>query len=121
MVGEDVALRDAATGLTWQHGGSAREMVFAATDAYLHTLNTASFAGCDDWRLPTVEEAGTLLEPQAQDGLHVSVAFGRGVNFIWTADRHPDGRVWMLYFHDAAFARESAQFNAWVRAVRSAS
>ena len=65
------------------------------------------------------KEAATLLEPAAQEGLHIGPAFARGANFIWTADSHPEGRFWLVYFHDGTFACETPQFNAWVRAVRA--
>jgi len=119
VVGDMVVLIDRATGLMWQHGGSQRAMSFASAEEYVRRLNVEKLAGFKDWRLPTVEEVGSLIEPQAHDEMHISRAFRRGVNFVWTADRHPDGCMWMAYFFDAQFACEKPEFNAWVRGVRS--
>lgn len=114
-----MVLIDHATGLMWQHGGSERGMGFTSAEEYVHHLNAEKFAGFTDWRLPTIEEAGSLIEPKAHEGFQISPAFRRGVNFVWTSDRHPDGCIWMVYFFDAEFACERPAFNAWVRAVRS--
>ena len=119
VVGDVVVLIDRATGLMWQQGGSERGVRFASAEEYVRRLNVEKFAGFKDWRLPTMEEVGSLMEPQAHDELHISPAFRRGVNFIWTADHHPDGCIWMAYFFDAEFVCEKPRFNAWVRAVRN--
>lgn len=113
-----VVLFDAASGLMWQKGGSILPMIYAQASQYIAGLNADKFAGFNDWRLPTSEEAMSLMEPQAPGGMHIDEAFQRGINFIWTADRKPEGRVWMLYFSDGIIASETKNFNAWVRAVR---
>jgi hypothetical protein len=119
VVGDVVVLIDRATGLMWQHDGSEREVTFTSAEEYVRRMNAEKVTGFKDWRLPTMEEVGSLMEPQAHEELHISPAFRRGVNFMWTADRHPDGCIWIAYFFDAEFACEKPDFNAWVRAVRS--
>jgi uncharacterized protein DUF1566/TIR domain-containing protein len=119
VVGDAVVLIDRATGLMWQRDGSERAVTFSSAEESVRRMNVEKVAGFTDWRLPTMEEVGSLMEPQAHDELHISPAFRRGVNFIWTADRHPNERIWMAYFVDAQFACEKPDFNAWVRAVRS--
>ena len=116
-IGNAVVVVDRATGLMWQKGGSG-PMTLAAAETYVGGLNAERFAGFGNWRLPTLEEAMSLMEPQTFDGLHVAPMFQRGQSFIWTADRAPDGRSWVLYFHDGALSTERPTFNAWVRAVR---
>ena len=113
-----VILHDAATGLTWQKGGSSDPMTFEDAEEYVHRINTEKFAGFNDWRLPTVEEAMSLMESQAYDRFHIDPEFERGINFIWTSDRATDGRIWMLYFYDGILSLERDRFNAWVRVVR---
>lgn len=113
-----VVLMNEASGLMWQKGGSILPMVYADAWQYVNRLNEDNFAGFNDWRLPTAEEAMSLMEPLAPGGVHINEAFQRGVNFIWTSDRSTDGRVWMLYFYDGRIVTESESFNAWVRVVR---
>ncbi len=116
-IGDAVVVVDHATGLMWQKGG-ADPTTLANADDDIGRLNMERFAGFSDWRLPTLEEAMSLMEPRAHDGLHIAPVFTRGVNFIWTADRTWDERGWVLYFYDGILIPERVQFNAWVRGVR---
>ena len=118
VIGDAVVVMDHTTNLMWQKGGSERQINFDKAEDYIKRLNTERFAGFSDWRLPTMEEAMSLMEPKAYDEFHISPVFQSGVNFIWTAGRKPDGRYLMIYFYDGILATESPQFNAWVRAVR---
>ena len=106
-------------GLTWNWARSA-SMTLGEAERYIRGLNAESFAGFSDWRLPTLEEAMSLMEPAARDQLHVDPVFARGVNFIWTADRVADGRGLVIYFYDGILRPERIEFNAGVRAIRSA-
>ncbi len=117
VLDDAVVVVDGSAGLMWQKGGS-REVVFDMAKQYVGQLNTERLAGFNDWRLPTVEEAMSLMRAEAHDDFHIDRAFERGVNFIWTADHAGDGRVWVLYFYDGIVAAEPEGFNAWVRAVR---
>jgi hypothetical protein len=119
VVGDVVVVIDRATGLMWQHDGSERAVTFSSAEEYVRRMNVEKVAGFTDWRLPTMQEVGSLMEPQAHEEFHISPAFRRSAKFIWTADRHPNGCIWIAYFFDAEFACEKPDFNAWVRAVRS--
>ena len=109
---------DHATGLTWNRQISV-STTLAAADRYIQGLNKERLAGFGDWRLPTLEEAMSLMEPTPHDGFHLDPVFPRGPSFIWTADRLADGRGLVIYFADGILSPESPEFNAWVRAVRS--
>ena len=119
VVGSEVLVLDHATGLMWQQSGSADPCVFADAEAYVAGLNRDRLAGYADWRLPTAAEVSSLIEPAEHDGFHIAPVFQRGVNFVWTSDRHPEDGIWIAYFHDARLIRESQEFNAWVRVVRA--
>ena len=113
-----IVLFDDETKLMWQKGGSRRPMEFAKTEEYINRLNSEKYAGYTDWRLPTLEEAMSLMEANAVDRVHIDKAFEHGINFIWTSDKTSDGRIWMLYFYDGMVGLERADFNLWVRVVR---
>lgn len=110
-------VRDAATGLVWQVD-SSRGLDYAAAAARLDALNAQNFAGYSDWRLPTAEEAASLMEPVAPNGRHIDDVFGSSVHFIWTADRSPDGKVYVAYWVDGRLSAERPDYHAWLRAVR---
>ena len=115
--GNAVVLFDAATGLTWQRGGSRDQISFERAKEYVAGLNAEKYAGFSDWRLPTLEEALSTMEPEARDDLHIDPAFER-VNLIWTADPAGEEQEWMIYFYDGLSASEPYGFNASARAVR---
>jgi hypothetical protein len=90
---------DRATGLMWQQAGSPDEMTYAGAEKYVHDLNAQRFAGYSDWRLPTLEEAMSLMEPKENsDGLYIDAKFDAKQRWIWTADKESAGRAWYVPF-----------------------
>jgi hypothetical protein len=65
---------DHATGLIWHKAGSTEDINGdTEVKAYLDDLNAKKFAGYSDWRLPTIDELKSLLEPEIQSNdLHIS-------------------------------------------------
>ena len=118
LAGDAILVVDGEHGLTWQRAASPEPLRFDEAQAHVQALNTQDFAGASDWRLPTLEEAGTLLAPALHAGFHLDPIFEKGAGFIWTCDRHPDGRIWIVYFADGQVDCERDDFNAWVRVVR---
>ena len=117
-VANGIIVHDRGTGLVWQRGGSENGLTLSETEAYVDRLNLDRYAGFRDWRIPTLEEAMSLMQPEAQDGYHLSPAFRRDVAIMWSADRTEDGRGWAVYFADGIASAERATFHAGVRAVR---
>jgi hypothetical protein len=111
---------DHGTGLMWQQTGLQRQMSFPAAKQALAGLNRRNLAGYGDWRMPTLEEAMSLLTPSKQAGAHVTpVLLAQEAPIMWTADRLNDSSVWVVYCFDGRAEVESVEFNAWMRAVRS--
>lgn len=96
-------------------------MVFraAAADA-IAALNARNFAGYSDWRLPTLEEAMSLVRPDALDGLYMDPQFApRSAPFVWTADLESEERGWLVNFFFGSCDTEKLGFHAYLRAVRA--
>ena len=118
--------------LMWQRGGSGTVVQGGQQGAeqYVQSLNAKRYGGFDDWRLPTLEEAMSLMMPpdggqplQPSGGsvkVHLASAFdAAGAFFIWTSDQQAPGRGWVVYYTEGACTTETVQYNAYVRAVRS--
>lgn len=117
MRDEAMVVRDATTGLVWQRGG-AEGLDLAGAEEAVAALNASGHAGYRDWRLPTAEEAASLMEKTPIDRRHIDPVFSRDVNFIWTADRTVPGDAYVAYWFDGRLATERPDFRAWLRAVR---
>lgn len=63
LAGEPGCLRDPAHGLIWQAGGSRHALTWPEARAWLEELNAKEWAGVNGWRVPTLAELLTLVEP----------------------------------------------------------
>ena len=113
---------DHASGLMWEQSGSDN-MPYDEIKYYIETLRVQQFAGYSDWRLPTLEEAMSLIEPvQNTRGRYIDSIFDQTQQWIWTSDMKPGFRAgipWVVYFdvgecNGVAIVRGGA----FVRAVR---
>ena len=114
-----LAILDGATGLLWQQSGSPNDMTFAEAQKYIEELNRQKFAGYNDWRLPTLEEAMSLMEPVQNRGLYIDAKFDGNQQWIWTSDMHSAGRAWYVYFVFGSCGHYFIDDDNYVRAVRS--
>lgn len=102
--GDNVTVTDLANGTTWQLGGCDITSIHKVR-GYLDGLNRQKFAGHDDWRLPTLDEALALMKPEKNTkGLHLHQAFSSEQPFIFVADERRPGGYWFVdYKQGAAF------------------
>jgi uncharacterized caspase-like protein len=126
---------DRATGLMWQRDGSGKPVQggWQGAEQYVRDLNAKGFGGFADWRVPTLEEAMSLMttpeEGQSRKGrrdeapkevYHIARVFEiAGAYFMWTTDLLTPGRGWVVYFREGQCLDETLTYNAYVRAVRS--
>jgi len=110
---------DAASGLTWQQAGSRVEMTFAETKSYIDNLNLVRLAGFNDWRLPTLEEATTLMEPQKKNWVHINPMFDNYQRWVWSSSKLDNEHIWRVYYGNGNCEPLSAQRYQYVRAVRT--
>jgi len=94
---------DGATGLTWQQLGSPEEMTFKESHKYIQELRDKKYASFSDWRLPTLEEAMSLMEPtENKDGLYINPIFDSRQPWIWTSD------------DETVFSKEEFPWGTWL-------
>lgn len=87
---------DEKTGIMWQRGGldlcSIRKMTIDIKE-----LNKEGFAGYNDWRMPTVEEAMSLMEPTPNaKGLYIHPCFSKKQPFIFVAAKRKPTGYWFV-------------------------
>lgn len=110
---------DQTTGLMWHPAGSDRLMDFNRSMEWISSLNRQRFAGFSNWRLPTLEEAASLLESRKTNGLFVNPIFSTRQRQMWTGDSYDQTQVWMVYFTEGCIDINLKQFESYVRPVRT--
>lgn len=115
---EEKVVIDSSTKLIWQHSGSVEPIPFSVANAYIYELNKNHFAGYENWRLPTLEEAVSLLKPKWIEGaLFVDSVFDERQVFVWTAKNCNGGYVWVVSFRQGYCYKIKKFENTFVRAV----
>jgi hypothetical protein len=112
---------DPDSGLMWQRSGSLRSMWFESAKQWIEELNRIGYGGYNDWRLPTLEEAMSLMKKQRLNGdMHIDLMFDKNQISIWTSDVTSAGsRSWVVFFNYGSCYANCFDFNNFVRAVRS--
>jgi len=111
---------DHTTGLAWQQGGNRYAMEYKAAQSYLKELDRKKFAGFAGWRLPTLEEAMSLMEPKkGENGLFIADVFDGNQRWIWTADKEWRSHAWTVSFGYGHCDNSPLGGHCPVRAVRS--
>lgn len=124
---------DHVCGLMWQQSGSDKEVPCRKAKAYLKELNKHKFSGYNDWRLPTLEEAMSLMEPREnKNGFHIDSIFDQTQEWILTSDIKPRAIIdylilsfwicdaWVIDFYSGSCFNLPicVSHNGYVRAVR---
>ncbi len=119
LVGDEIIL-DEATNLIWQQSGSSNDMTIENASNWLERLNRESYAGFQDWRFPTLEEAMSLMEGEKKNGdLFINPLFNKKQEVIWTSDFLPDkSQIWIVSLAKGFCDRTSLNRKNYVRAVR---
>jgi hypothetical protein len=117
----DKVVVDKASGLMWQQSGSPKYIDYDAAKKYVDDLNKKGFAGFKDWRLPTLEEAMSLMEGEKKnEDLYIDSVFDKKQRYIWTSDliQGAAGRQWVVDFYGGGCYYDSLNNDDYVRAVR---
>ncbi len=96
--GDGLTVTDLASGIMWQREGfdisSIRTM-----QKNLETINKENFAGHSDWRLPTTEEALTLMKRDlSEKEMHIHPCFSKAQPFVFLVDQRLPGGYWFADF-----------------------
>ncbi len=101
LIGDDKVVIDHATGIMWHPSGSNDYMKRKEVKKWIRGFNRKGYAGYYDWRVPTVEEASSLLEASEKNGnLYIDPVFDKKQRWLWTGDSCSSGGMWRVYFDD---------------------
>ena len=93
---DELTVIDERTGLMWQRFGldlcSIRNM-----KSQIEELNSIGFSGYHDWRMPTVEEACSLMKANINEkGVFLHLCFSKEQPFIFTSARRKPTGYWFV-------------------------
>jgi hypothetical protein len=92
--GDNQTITDKVTGLMWQQSGSDITSI-RKMRSHVNRLNNDRYAGFSDWRLPTMEEALSLMTPDVKENdLHMDPCFRDDTPFIFVAEERKPGGYW---------------------------
>ena len=87
---------DLKTGLMWQRGGLDISSI-RLINKQVEQLNQENLHGFSDWRLPSVEEAMSLMKSEANSkGIHLNSNFSKEQPFIFTSASRTPGGYWLV-------------------------
>lgn len=117
----DILLIDNTTGLMWQRGGSLNFMSYEDAESWIKKRKEEGYAGFNDWRLPTLEEAMSLMEREKNNSdLYINPVFDKDQKQIWTSDlMKGESAAWVVYFYHGICGTIDLDNSNYVRAVRS--
>jgi hypothetical protein len=117
----DGTVTDEATGLMWQKGGSSEPMTWADAREFAGRMNREALAGYADWRLPTVEEIGSLMERSWQNhDLFIDPLFDKHQRILWSTDTRGVESAWKANLHMGFIIDFPMDSQESVRLVRTA-
>jgi len=91
---DNTTVTDDVTGLMWQRHGTDITSIRKVQNI-LTKHNQEAFGGYSDWRLPTIEEALSLMtREKGRKGLHIHHCFSKKQPFIFLADQRKPGGYW---------------------------
>lgn len=115
----DGTIHDRATGLTWERSGSEYPVTWEQANIYIEWMNRNRFAGHRDWRLPTVDELRTLIDPAPRGReLCIEPVFDRTQKWLWSCDRRSHIAAWYVSLDLGFVAAHDFTGYYYVRGVR---
>jgi len=96
--GDGLTISDRVTGLMWQRSGTDI-MSYRSLKREVERLNKERFAGFDDWRIPSLEEAMSLLESdKLANDQYLHRCFSGNQPFIFVDAPRKKGGYWFVDF-----------------------
>ena len=112
-------IADQATGLIWQQAGSEYPIDWDRAQAYIRQINAQAFGGYTGWRLPTVNELLSLLNPPPpEEDFCFASPFSSVQKWIWSGDTRSARASWLVNLEMGFVMSSDVTDCFYVRAVR---
>jgi len=120
QINSDKIIVDYTSRLMWQQHGSLEPMSYEKAKHWIAELNKLGYANFHDWRLPTLEEAMSLMKNERRNGnLFQNRIFGQKQSGIWTSDYTENAILaWVVFFRYGSCHVNCFDLDNYVRAVR---
>jgi len=92
----DTTIKDLTTKLIWQQSGSRLPMTLHQAQSYIQMLSESGFGGYQNWRLPTINEILSLLNPLHDDNFCMESVFSPDQKWLWSSDTRSKSSVWTV-------------------------
>jgi hypothetical protein len=112
---------DNFTGLMWhQSGSTGLGIAWQKADEWVEKLNRGGYAGFHNWRLPTLEEAASLLKSGKEGSiLYIDPIFDSTQKYIWTGDIYKKQDRWFVDLDQGNFTWSSKYLYGFNRNLRA--
>ena len=112
---------DNFTGLMWhQSGSTGLGITWQKAEEWVKKLNGGGYAGFRNWRLPTLEEAASLLKPGKEGSvLYIDPIFDSTQKYIWTGDNYKKDDRWFVDLDQGNFTWRSKYLYGFNRNLRA--
>ncbi len=117
----DKVVKDNFTGLMWHQSGSIGIGIsWQKAEVWVKKLNSNGYAGFHNWRLPTLEEAASLLKAN-KDGsvLYIDPIFNSAQKYIWTGDIYKKEDRWFVNLDQGNYTWSSKYLYGFNRNLRA--
>lgn len=99
--GDGLTVTEKVTGVMWQRQGCDITS-FRQLQGYIEEINRNHFAGFSDWRLPSLAEAMSLLQPAlSTKNQYLHPCFSHHQPFIFVAGQRQPGGYWFVDYKQA--------------------
>jgi serine/threonine-protein kinase len=117
---KDGVVVDAGTNLAWQQSGSEPLLPWDQAGHYILTLNQQKFGGYENWRLPTINELLSLLNPPPPgEDFCFQSPLSPVQKWIWSGDTRSKRAAWFVDVEMGFVASGDIMDRFYVKAVCS--
>lgn len=92
----DQTIKDLTTRLIWQQSGSRHPMNWYQARNYIHLLSESRFGGYQNWRMPTINEMLSLLNPLSYGNFCMEPVFSPDQKWLWSGDTRSKKSAWIV-------------------------